>query len=80
MKNKMNLYLSLGIFFVGITFAIDHLWGLPEIIHGVGIGLGLVLEAIGVYALRHDLAHLRNQKLCLVRKLIKVPSKPSPNN
>ena len=47
MKNvKKNWYLSIGLLVIGLVLGVSHFIQLPDIIHGLGIGLGIGLELI----------------------------------
>jgi len=54
-QRKMNWYLRVGILLVGVLIGLNHFIELPEALYGLGLGLGIALELIGAYAIKHDM-------------------------
>ncbi|EJO5346560.1 hypothetical protein NRP93_000611 [Clostridium botulinum] len=65
---KPNKTLIIGIFIISITTILrNFLIQLPEFILGLGYGIGIALELIGVYSIKHDISKFKNCK----RKFLK---------
>ncbi|MDP4185934.1 MAG: hypothetical protein Q8862_12340, partial [Bacteroidota bacterium] len=62
--------LRIGIFIVGITLLLSHLTNLPEFICGLGLGIGIAFELIGVYSMNHDTSKIKSYKMKLLRKCL----------
>lgn len=71
MKNNMNWYLRLGLLITGIIMGVNHFIQLPHILYGFGLGLGIALEFIGIYAIKHDLSKIKNFKKNLIRGIVR---------
>lgn len=53
---KANKTLIIGIFIITITTSLRHFTiQLPEFVLGLGYGIGIALELIGVYSINHDI-------------------------
>ena len=57
-----NWYLSTGILLIGVLIGIDHFTELPDFLYGLGLGLGIALELIGAYAVRHNMKKIKEFK------------------
>jgi hypothetical protein len=66
---KPNKYIIIGLLLCAAVPSIDRFIYLPEFVHGVGMGLGITLELIGLYSLNHELK-LRTWKKNLFRRFI----------
>lgn len=69
-NNQMNSYLILGLFICSIVLFFNRFIGLPEIISGFGLGIGIALELIGVYSMKHDITKIKKFKKSLIRKIV----------
>lgn len=69
-NNQMNSHLILGFFICSIVLFFNRLIGLLEIISGFGLGIGIALELIGVYSMKHDITKIKNFKKSLIRKIV----------
>jgi hypothetical protein len=59
---KTNWYLRAGLLLVGVLLGVNHFFELPHLVYGLGLGLGIALELIGLYAINHDLKKIRECK------------------
>ncbi|NRD77842.1 hypothetical protein HPT25_10520 [Bacillus sp. BRMEA1] len=69
MKGLNNFY-RIGVLIVAIMLLL-HLFSihLPDFIEGLCIGIGIALELIGIYTMKHDISKLRNFKMKIVKKV-----------
>lgn len=68
---KPNTTLSIGIFIIVITTILRHFTiQLPEFILGLGYGIGIGFELIGVYSINHDISKFQNYKRNFIRKCL----------
>lgn len=70
-NNQKNWCLSLGLIIIGIVFGVNHFIKLPDIIEGLGIGISLGLELIGLYSTNHDITKIKIFKKNLIGKFVK---------
>lgn len=68
---QMNLYLSLGLLINAIILSANHFIVLPDFIYGLGLGIGISLELIGIYSINHDINKIKNFKKNLIKKFLK---------
>lgn len=66
---QTNKYTAIGIFIVGVTLLLKHLLGLPEIINGFGLGLGIALEFVGLIDGCREQNRLRKFKSSILRNV-----------
>jgi hypothetical protein len=59
---RFNWFLRIGLLLVGVLFGVNHFIELPDFVFGLGLGTGIVLEMIGIYAINHDISKLRGCK------------------
>ncbi|NEZ52907.1 hypothetical protein FCV20_13190 [Clostridium botulinum] len=68
---KANKTLIIGIFIITITTSLRHFTiQLPEFVLGLGYGIGIALELIGVYSINHDISKLQNCKRNFIKKCL----------
>lgn len=67
---KLNRTLSIGIFIIVITTILRHFTiQLPEFTLGLGYGIGIAFELIGVYFINHDILKFQNCKRNFIKKV-----------
>ncbi|AUM95289.1 hypothetical protein RSJ11_09075 [Clostridium sporogenes] len=68
---KPNRTLSIGIFIIVITTILRHFTiQLPEFTLGLGYGIGIAFELIGVYSINHDISKFQNCKRNFIKKCL----------
>ncbi|ACA53722.1 hypothetical protein ACLD43_04970 [Clostridium botulinum] len=68
---KANKALVIGIFIIAITTSLRHFTiQLPEFVLGLGYGVGIALELIGLYSINHDISKLQNCKRNFIKKCL----------
>jgi len=68
---KPNKALIIGIFIISITTILrNFLIQLPEFILGLGYGIGIVFELIGVYSINHDISKFQNCKRNFIKRCL----------
>ncbi|EPY2274386.1 hypothetical protein ACXAUS_003283 [Clostridium sporogenes] len=68
---KANKALIIGIFIIAITMNLRHFTiQLPEFVLGLGYGIGIAFELIGVYSINHDISKFQNCKRNFVKKCL----------
>jgi hypothetical protein len=65
---KLNNFLYIGLLIVGAIQFLNHLVDLPHFIYGLGLGIGLSFELIGVFTMKYDISKIRKYKINLLRK------------
>lgn len=66
---QTSKYTAIGIFLVGLTLLLKHLFALPEFFNGLGLGMGIAFEFVGLYNSCRGQNRLKNLKLSLLRNL-----------
>ena len=67
MKNKV---LALGLCIWGLTMVLNHTIGLPDMLLGIGFGVGVSLELIGLFLTGVDFSKQRQRKINFIKKLL----------
>lgn len=67
--NKMNGYLASGLLLFVLIFGVGRFVEIPEFFRGLGLGLCIVLELYGVYALSNDSTKIKELKKNLFHKI-----------
>ena len=66
---KFNNFLCIGLFIVGAIQFLNHLVALPHFIYGLGLGIGLSFELIGIFAMKYDISKIRKYKISLLKRI-----------
>lgn len=66
---KINKYLQIGLLLVIVSMILQRFTDVPEFVHGILLGTGIVLEFIGGYSINHDISKLKNYKMNLFKKV-----------
>ena len=65
-----NKFLKIGLVIITIMLILHiHLINLPDFFEGLGYGIGIALELIGIYSMNHDVSKLRNFKKEVLKKM-----------
>jgi hypothetical protein len=64
---RTNKYSAIGVFLVGVTLLFKNLLTLPEFFSGLGLGMGIAFELVGLFACCQGQNRLKNAKLSLLR-------------
>jgi hypothetical protein len=67
--NKMTRYNAFGTLFIAIGLFGHNIITLPDFVLGFCLGVGIALNLIGAYAIRHNITKLREFKKNLVKKM-----------
>jgi len=66
---KPNKFISIGLVIVAIMQLLKHFSvQLTDSIEGLGFGIGIAFELIGIYFMNHDISKLKNYKMNLLKK------------
>ena len=69
---KPNKFLSIGLAIIAVMLLLKHFSiQLPDFIEGLGYGIGIAFELIGIYSINHDIHKLKNYKINLLKKCFK---------
>lgn len=66
---KLNNLLCIGLFIVGAIQFLNHLVALPHFIYGLGLGIGLSFEFMGIFAMKHGISKIRKYKASLLKRI-----------
>jgi hypothetical protein len=68
MKNvKTNWYLRIGMLIIAFMLSSKYFIQMPYVLQGLGLGVGISLEMIGIFSINNDMTKLKSFK----RKLLK---------
>lgn len=70
-NNKMNRYMVLGLSINTFLMSIKHFIEIPDVLACFGLGIGISLLGIGIYAMNHDMREIKNLKRNLINRLVK---------
>ena len=65
---KVNKYMVLGLLISSIKYLID----IPYALACFSTGMGITLLIYGLYAMNHDRSKLKNRKMNLIKRLMRI--------
>ena len=74
MKKQNRFYgsfmISIGSFVIGTMLIFNHYaLNIPDLLYGLGYGIGFAIELIGIYTMSHDVSKLKSSKFKFFKKI-----------
>jgi len=68
---KRNKFMKVGLLIIAIILLPKNFSAqLPDFIQGLGYGVGIALELIGIYSINHDIFKFKNYKTNLLKNVL----------